>query len=212
MRQGSGSYQAWQVDSDTPRRRWMRRLRWWLFLGVIAVAGRFSGVATDPLDLVALLAACVAPVFLWQRWRARLAERRWRRDAILFEPPLPKPVSRIDDKREWRWPAHPLVRIPLAIGSTGLLYWALVLHQLQLPALWLLATAVVVLFTVWCWREPVLLVLVMAAGVVLLALLRWLSELLTVAGAVGLLVGLLAAAVVAIAEIRKRTDKHRTTP
>lgn len=212
MKQGSGSYQAWQDDSDTPRRRWMRRLRWLLFLGVIAAVGRFSGVAADAVDLATLLAACVVPVFLWQRWRARLAERRWRRDAILFEPPLPKPVSRIDDEREWRWPAHPLVRIPLAIASTGLLYWALVLHQLQLPALWLLATAVVVLFTVWCWREPVVLVLVMAAGVALLALLRWLSDLLTVAGAVGLLIGLLAAAVVAIAEIRKRTDKHRTTP
>lgn len=211
MKQRSGIDQAWQDDSDTPRRRWLRRLRWLLGSGLVAALAWVAGLARDPIDLAALLAVCIVPAFLWQRWRIRLAERRWRRDAILFEPPLPKPVSRIDDEREWRWPAHPLVRIPLAIGSTGLLYWALVLHQLQLPALWLVAIAVVVLFSLWCWREPVVLVLMMAAGVALLALLRWLSDLLTVAGAIGVLFAVLAAAVVAFAEIRKRTDKHRTT-
>lgn len=211
MKQRSGIDQAWQDDSDTPRRRWLRRLRWLLGSGLVAALAWVAGLARDPIDLAALLAVCIVPAFLWQRWRIRLAERRWRRDAILFEPPLPKPVSRIDDEREWRWPAHPLVRIPLAIGSTGLLYWALVLHQLQLPALWLVAIAVVVLLSLWCWREPVVLVLMMAAGVALLALLRWLSDLLTVAGAIGVLFAVLAAAVVAFAEIRKRTDKHRTT-
>lgn len=208
MKQDSGIDQAWQKDSDTPRRRW---LRWLLGSGSVVALAWALGFARDPVDLAALLAVCIVPVFLWQRWRTRLAERRWRRDAILFEPPLPKPVSRIDDEREWRWPAHPLVRISLAIGSTGLLYWALVLHQLQLPALWLVGTAVVVLFSLWCWREPVVLVLMMAAGVALLALLRWLSDLLTVAGAIGVLLAVLAAGGVALAEIRKRTDKHRTT-
>lgn len=212
MKQGSGIDRAWQDDSDTPRRRWLRRLRWMPGIGLVLAGGWFSGLLTDGSDVAATLAGGVIPVFLWQRWRARLAERRWRRDAVLFEPPLPKPVSRIDEEREWRWPAYPLVRIPLAIASTGLLYWALVLHQLQLPPLWLLATAVVVLFTLWCWREPVVLVLVMSTAVALMALLGWLSEVFTVVGAAAVLIGLLVAAAAVIVGIRKRTDKHRTTP
>lgn len=211
MKQGSGIGKAWQNDSDSPRRRWWRGLRWPAGLVALGAAGRLTGVANDWIDVAALLGAAAVPVLLWQRWQARRAERRWRRDAILFEPPLPKPVSRIDDEREWRWPAHPLVRIPLALSLTGLLYWALVLHRLQLPALWLVAVAVAALFTLWCWREPLLLVLTVAAGVALLALLGWLSGLLGVTGAAAVLVGLLAVGAIVIAEIRKRTDKYRTT-
>ncbi len=212
MKQGSGIDKAWQDDSDTPRRRWLRRLRWPLGLGMAAAAGWFSGLVADEAELAVLLVACAVLVLLWRRWSGRRAERRWRRDAVLFEPPLPRPVSSIDDEREWHWPAHPLIRMPLAVALTGLLYWALVLNQLQLPALWLVAVAVVALFTLWCWGEPLLLVLFVAAGVALLALLRWLSDVLTVAGTVGVLIGLLAAGAIAVSEIRKRTDKHRTTP
>lgn len=211
MKQGSDIGKAWQNDSDSPRRRWWRSLRWPAGLAAVGVVGRLTGVAGDWIDLAALLGAAAVPVLLWQRSQARRVERRWRRDAVLFEPPLPKPVSRIDDEREWRWPAHPLVRIPLALSLTGLLYWALVLHQLQLPALWLVAVAVVALFTLWCWREPLLLVLIVAAGVALLALLGWLSDRLSVTGAAAALVGLLAIGAVMMAQIRKRTDKHRTT-
>ncbi len=211
MKQDRGIDTAWHDDSESPRRRWLRRLGWLVGIGTVAAAGRLSGVAADDIELAGLLGACIGPVLLWRRWRTGRDERRWRRDAILFEPPLPKPVSRIDDDSEWRWPAHPLVRVPLALGLTGLLYWALVLHQLQLPALWLVGVAVAALFTLWCWREPLLLVLMLAAGVALLALLHWLSDLLTVAGAAGVLLCLLAAGAVALAEIRKRTDKQRTT-
>jgi hypothetical protein len=211
MKQGSDLGNAWQDDSDPPRRRWWRRLRWLAGLVALGVAAHATGAAADGTELTLILCAATVPVLLWQRWQARRVERRWRRDAILFEPPLPEPVSRIDDEREWRWPVHPLVRIPLALLLTGLLYWAGVLHQLQLPAEWLVAVAVVALLTLWCWREPLLLVLVVATGVALLSLLGWLSDLLSVAGAAGVVITLVIAGAIMIAEVRKRTDKQKTT-
>jgi uncharacterized membrane protein len=56
-----------------------------------------------------------------------------------------------------------------------------------------------------------LLVLVVATGVALLSLLGWLSDLLSVAGAAGVVITLVIAGAIMIAEVRKRTDKQKTT-
>lgn len=206
MKQQRDINNDWQDDSDTPRRRWLRRLR---NLLVFAALGS-AAYATGWLDVrETAIAAAVVPGLglIWRGWSARRDQRRWRSDGILVEPSLPSPVSRIPEETEWRWPSHPLIKVPLALLLIGLLYWALVQHRLQVPAPWPLALALLALINLWCWREPLLLAALVAAGVGLLALLGWMIALLSLPGAIAALLGGLAAAIVAAAEIRKRTKR-----
>jgi F0F1-type ATP synthase assembly protein I len=68
----------------------------------------------------------------------------------------------------------------------------------------LFAVAVLALLNLWCWSEPLLLVLVVVPGVVLLALVGWLVDTFSLAGAVGVLIALAVVVAISTAEIRKR--------
>jgi hypothetical protein len=109
---------------------------------------------------------------------------------------------------EWRWASSLLVRVPLAIGLIVALYWAIVLNALQLPAPWLFAVALLALLNLWCWSEPLLLVVIVVPGVLLLALIGWLIETLSLAGAIGVLIVLAILVAISMAEIRKRLLKN----
>jgi hypothetical protein len=208
MKQGRGIESDWQEDSETPRRRWLRRLRWTVGLVVVVALGQLTGVVDGWLPMLALLTATVAGVFIWRAWTARRGQRRWRRDSALVVPSLPNPVSRISVPREWTWPSSPMVRAPLAIALIGALYWAVVMNGLQLPPHQLFAVILLALVNLWCWHEPLLLVLIVIPGVTVLALLGWLIQTFTLVGAIGVVVGLSVVVALTVAEIRKRLNRN----
>lgn len=212
MRQGRGTDSNWHDDSDSRIRRWLRRLRWPLGLAAIAAASNIVGIASDWPDFAFLLGTASVLVLMWRSWSARRDQRRWRRDSALVMPALPSPVSRIPIEREWQWPSHPLVCGPLAVALVGMLYWTIVVNHLQLPIEWLLTTVLLALLNLWCWREPLLLVLGVVACVVLLALVGWAIDAFSLAGALAVLLGLSAVVAMAVAEIRKRINRKTQTP
>lgn len=207
MKQASGIEDDWHDDSETPRRRWWRRLRWPAGLLALAAIGYMTGLADHWLDMLALLVAAIVIAVIWHRWSARRGHRRWRRDSVLVVPSLPMPVSRIPVDREWTWPSSPLIRAPLAVGLIAALYWAIVMNQLQLPAHLLFGVALLAFINLWCWHEPLLLVLIVIPGVTLLALLGWMVNTLSLAGAIGGVLGLSVVVAIAVAEIRKRFNR-----
>ena len=198
----------WQDDADTPRRRWLRRLRWLAGLSVLATLGHLSGLAGTWLTMLALLATVSLVVVLLQLLSARRGQRRWRRDSALVVPSLPNPVSRIPVEREWLWPSSLLVRVPLGVALIVALYWAIVINELQLPAYALFAVALLAFVNLWCWHEPLLLVLIVIPGVLLLAVLGWLVDTFSLAGALGVLLGLSVIVAIMVAEIRKRLNRN----
>ena len=213
MKLGSGIDHRWQdKDADSPFRRWRRRLRLPTLLTVLALLAHATGLARGWVELTGLLFPVGLALVLWQSWSVRRGQRRWRRDSVLVMPELPSPVSRIPVEREWRWPSHPLVQAPLAMALIGMLYWAIVLNHLQLPVEWLLATVLLALVNLWCWREPLLLVLIVVLSVAILALLGWAVETFSVIGAMVMLAGLSAVVAIAVAEIRKRINRNTQTP
>jgi hypothetical protein len=208
MKQERGIEGDWKDDSDTPRRRWARRLRWLGGLFFAAVLAYLTGIARSWPTMLALLMALVAAVMLGSLWLARRGQRRWRRDSALVVPSLPSPVSRIPVERQWLWTSSSLVRAPLAIALIAALYWAIVLNELQLPAHHLFAVALLAFVNLWCWHEPLLLVLIVIPGVTVLALLGWLVDTFSLAGAVGVLIGLSVVVAVMVVEIRKRLNRN----
>jgi F0F1-type ATP synthase assembly protein I len=68
----------------------------------------------------------------------------------------------------------------------------------------LFAVALLALLNLWCWSEPLLLVLIVVPGVVLLALVGWLVDTFSLAGAIGVLIVLAVVVAISTAEIRKR--------
>jgi hypothetical protein len=140
----------------------------------------------------------------WTKWSDRRRQRRWRRDGILFEPQLPRPISSIPEEYEWQLPSHPLIRAPLAAALMALLYWVLVVHGMQLPGSWLVGTVILTLANLWVWREPLLLVLIVGVGVTLLALIRWLVQTLSLLGAIATLLIIAAALIALWVKIRQR--------
>lgn len=207
MKQESGIEGDWQDESDTPRSRWLRRLRWLAGLVALAALAYLTGIATDWPAMLLLLGAASVIVVVLRLWSARRGQRRWRHDSLLVVPSLPSPVSRIPVEREWAWPSSALVRAPLAIGLIAALYWAIVMNQLQLPAHQLFLVALLAFVNLWCWHEPLLLVLIVVPGVSLLALLSWLVNTMSLAGAIGVLLGLSAVVAITVAEIRKRFNR-----
>jgi hypothetical protein len=151
-----------------------------------------------------IIASLLLLTIVWTKWSDRRRQRRWRRDGILFEPQLPRPISSIPEEYEWQLPSHPLIRAPLAIALTAVLYWVLVVHGMQLPGSWLVGTAVLALVNLWVWREPLLLVFIVALALVILALIRWIVQTLPLMGAIAVLL-IIAAAVIALwIKIRQR--------
>ena len=208
MRQQHVDDNNWQGDSESPGRRRLRRFLNAVALIAIATAAYITGVVRNWVEIGLLTLAIVSVVALWRRWNEQSGVRRWRRDSDMVVPSLPNPVSRIPVELEWRWASSLLVRVPLAIGLIVALYWAIVLNALQLPAPWLFAVALLALLNLWCWSEPLLLVVIVVPGVLLLALIGWLIETLSLAGAIGVLIVLAVLVAISMAEIRKRLLKN----
>ncbi len=204
MKQRRGDENKWQGESESPGRPRLRRVLNAIALVTIAIISYLTGLVRNWVEIGLLIFGIVALVMLWRRWSEQRGLRRWRSDSELVVPSLPNPVSRIPTQLEWHWASSPLLRVPLAIALIAALYWAIVLNALQLPAYWLFAVALLAFLNLWCWSEPLLLVVVVVPGVVLLALLGWLIETFSLAGAIGVMIALAVVAAISTAEIRKR--------
>ncbi len=190
MKQGSSIGTITGAGEDDARSRRLRRIRWAFLLLAILGVGWFArriGLVANLVEVCLIIASLLVLVIGWTKWSDRRRQRRWRRDGILFEPQLPRPISSIPEEYEWQLPSHPLIRAPLAVALTALLYWVLVVHGMQLPGSWLVGTAVLTLVNLWVWREPLLLVFIVALAVLILALIRWVVQTLPVLGAIAAL-------------------------
>jgi hypothetical protein len=207
MKQGGGIRMISGKGEDDARSRRLRRLRWGfillLIVGVGFLARRVELVETLGETLLIMVGLLMLTIG-WTKWLDRRRQRRWRRDGILFEPQLPRPISSIPEEYEWQLPSHPLIRAPLAVALMALLYWVLVVHGMQLPGSWLVGTVILTLANLWVWREPLLLVFIVGVGVTLLALIRWLVQTLSLLGAIAALLIIAAALVALWIKIRKR--------
>ncbi len=207
MKQGGGIRMISGGGEDDARSRRLRRLRWVLILLLIVGIGflaRRVGLVETLSEALLIMVGLVMLTIGWTKWSDRRRQRRWRRDGILFEPQLPRPISSIPEEYEWQLPSHPLIRAPLAVALMALLYWVLVVHGMQLPGSWLVGTVILTLANLWVWREPLLLVLIVGVGVTLLALIRWLVQTLSLLGAIAALLIIAAALVALWLKIRKR--------
>lgn len=207
MKQGGGIRIINGAGEEDARSRRLRRLRWGfillLIVGIGFLARRVELVETLGETLLIMVGLLMLTIG-WTKWLDRRRQRRWRRDGILFEPQLPRPISSIPEEYEWQLPSHPLIRAPLAVALMALLYWVLVVHGMQLPGSWLVGTVILTLANLWVWREPLLLVFIVGVGVTLLALIRWLVQTLSLLGAIAALLIIAAALVALWIKIRKR--------
>jgi hypothetical protein len=199
---------------DEPRSRRLRQLRWALIVAAItsiALMARAYGLIASAMGVALVIAGLLILMIVWTRWSARRRQRRWRRDGILFEPELPRPISSIPEEYEWQLPAHPLIRAPLAIALMALLYWVLVVHSMQLPGGWLVGTLVLALINLWVWSEPLLLVFIVALGVVVLAIVGWVVNTLPLMGIIAVVLSLVAGLIIILMEVRKRQSKDSSS-
>lgn len=206
MKQGGIRMISGAGEEDARSRR-LRRLRWVLILLLIVGIGflaRRVGLIETLSEALLIMVGLLVLAIGWTKWSNRLRQRRWRRDGILFEPQLPRPISSIPEEYEWQLPSHPLIRAPLAAALMALLYWVLVVHGMQLPGSWLVGTVILTLANLWVWREPLLLVLIVGVGVTLLALIRWLVQTLSLLGAITALLIIAAALIALWIKIRQR--------
>jgi len=207
MKQGGGIRMINGAGEEDARSRRLRRLRWVLILLLIVGIGflaRRMGLVETLSEASLITVGLLVLTIGWTKWSDHRRQRRWRRDGILFEPQLPRPISSIPEEYEWQLPSHPLIRAPLAVALMALLYWVLVVHGMQLPGSWLVGTVILTLANLWVWREPLLLVLIVGVGVTLLALIRWLVQTLSLLGAIAALLIIAAALVALWLKIRKR--------
>lgn len=207
MKQGGGIRMISGAGEDDARSRRLRRLRWVLILLLIVGIGflaRRVGLVETLSQALLIMVGLLMLTMGWTKWLDRRRQRRWRRDGILFEPQLPRPISSIPEEYEWQLPSHPLIRAPLAVALMALLYWVLVVHGMQLPGSWLVGTVILTLANLWVWSEPLLLVLIVGVGVALLALIRWLVQTLSLLGAIAALSIITAALITLWIKIRKR--------
>jgi hypothetical protein len=75
---------------------------------------------------------------------------------------------------------------------------------MQLPGSWLVGTAVLALVNLWLWREPLLLVFIVALAVFILALIRWIVQTLPLMGAIAALLVIGAAVIALWMKVQKR--------
>ncbi len=207
MTQRQSRIMAGDMDADGAGGRWRRRLARGLALSIflwLSIKALFAAPGSPWIWAFGLylLAWLSSPLLGWLAGRRRRTV--WRRDGRMFEPGLPRPVSEIPGEYEWTLPFHPLIRLPLALLLIGLLYWVLMIHQMQLPGEWLVATTVVAIVNLWSWREPLVLVALVAAGVLLMAAVGWIITSLPLEAAIALLTLLPALVIVAALEWRKR--------
>ena len=214
MKQNSGIGMMGSAGDEDPRGRRLRRLRWALFFVAIVGMGflaRTFGLVTSKAGVWVLIAGLLLLTFVWVKWSDRRRQRRWRRDGILFEPQLPRPISSIPEEYEWQLPSHPLIRGPLAIALMALLYWVLVVHGMQMPGSWLVGTVVLALINLWVWREPLLLVFIVAVGVAVLALIGWVVQTLPLIARIAAVFAITVAAVALWMAMRKRQSRDSSS-
>jgi hypothetical protein len=210
MKRNSGIGTMGGAGEQDARSRRLRRLRWGLLLVAVVGMGflaRIIGWVTSTLGVWLIIASLLLLALVWTQWSDRRRQRRWRRDGILFEPQLPRPISSIPEEYEWQLPSHPLIRGPLAITLMALLYWVLVVHGMQLPGSWLVGTVVLALINLWIWREPLLLVFIVAVGVTVLALIGWVVQTLPVIGIISVVLVIAAAVIALWMAVRKRQSR-----
>ncbi len=214
MKRNSGIGTMGGAGEQDARSRRLRRLRWGLLLVAVVGMGflaRIIGWVTSTLGVWLIIASLLLLALVWTQWSDRRRQRRWRRDGILFEPQLPRPISSIPEEYEWQLPSHPLIRGPLAITLMALLYWVLVVHGMQLPGSWLVGTVVLALINLWIWREPLLLVFIVAVGVTVLALIGWVVQTLPVIGIISVVLVIAAAVIALWMAVRKRQSRVSST-
>ena len=207
MKQRHGIHKISQVDRLDRFSRLAGFLPW--FLGVLLVAAIAVLILVDELGtaltiVLGLVVTVLMIILLMMLQTSRRRQRSWRSEDIVFEPQLSSPVSSIYEEREWNWPSHPLIRYPLALGLIVFVYWVLVLNQMKMPGHWLVSLVLMTLVSLWCWREPLLLVLIVILGVGLLALIGWVITNLSV----GAMLGLLALIAVSLVMGMKELNKH----
>ncbi len=210
MKRNSGIGTMGGAGEQDARSRRLRRLRWALLLVAVVGMGflaRTIGWVSSTLGVWLIIASLLLLTLVWTQWSDRRRQRRWRRDGILFEPQLPRPISSIPEEYEWQLPSHPLIRGPLAITLMALLYWVLVVHGMQLPGSWLVGTVVLALINLWIWREPLLLVFIVAVGVTVLALIGWVVQTLPVIGIISVVLVIAAAVIALWMAVRKRQSR-----
>ncbi len=206
MKQG-GIKMIGDTGEEDARSRRLRWLRWVLIVLVVVGLGflaRRMGLVATLMEVWQIIVSLLVVTIVWTKWSGRRRQRRWRRDGILFEPQLPRPISSIPDEYEWQLPSHPLIRAPLAIALTAVLYWVLVVHGMQLPGSWLVGTAVLALVNLWLWREPLLLVFIVGLAVFILAVIRWIVQTLPLMGAIAALLVIGAAVIALWMKVRER--------
>ena len=206
MKQG-GIRMIGDTGEEDARSRRLRWLRWVLIVLLVVGLGFFArrmGLVATLMEVWLIIVSLLVVTIVWTKWSGRRRQRRWRRDGILFEPQLPRPISSIPDDYEWQLPSHPLIRAPLAIALTAVLYWVLVVHGMQLPGSWLVGTAVLALINLWLWREPLLLVFIVGLAVFILAVIRWIVQTLPLMGAIAALLVIGAAVIALWMKVRER--------
>jgi hypothetical protein len=206
MKQG-GIRMIGDTGEEDARSRRLRWLRWVLIVLLVVGLGflaRRMGLVATLMEVWLIIVSLLVVTIVWAKWSGRRRQRRWRRDGILFEPQLPRPISSIPDEYEWQLPSHPLIRAPLAIALTAVLYWVLVVHGMQLPGSWLVGTAVLALINLWLWREPLLLVFIVGLAVFILAVIRWIVQTLPLMGAIAALLVIGAAVIALWMKVRER--------
>lgn len=207
MTQRQSRIMAGDMDAHDEGGRWRRRLSRLLALGIffwLGIKALFAAPGSPWIWAFGMyiLLWLLSPLLCW--WAGRRRRTVWRRDGRMFEPSLPRPVSEIPGEQEWTLPFHPLIRLPLALLLMGLMYWVLVIHQMQLPGHWLVITTVVAIINLWAWREPLVLVALVAVGVALMAIVGWIINHLPLEAAIALLILIPVLVFFAVLELRKR--------
>ncbi len=184
-----------------------------LIFFVVLVADIVVLILAETLPIVlkiglGFIAVVLVVLLLMMLQTSRRRKQSWRSEDILFEPELSRPISSIQEEREWNWPSHPVIRYPLAIGLIIFVYWVLVENRMKLPGQWLISLVLFALISLWCWREPLLLFLIVAFGVGVLALAGWMIKNLSVGAILGLLVLFAITMYVGIKELNKRKFKR----
>jgi hypothetical protein len=211
MKQRQSEIMSGYQDTDELRARWWLRLKrlvlvtLFLWLGIKALFAAPGSAWIWALGVYVVVLLCSPFLYKWFGSRQR---RGWRREGVLFEPTLPRPVSDIPEEQEWNFAFHPAIRLPLALVLIGLMYWVLVLHQMQVAGEWLVGTTVVTIINLWAWREPLILVLLVVVGVLLLTIIGWVINNLPWEGILAVAVVLAALITFGVIELRKRQSQH----
>lgn len=209
MKQQRYPDKPWQPGVPAWRKRLIRPLRWLVIACALAAIGMVLFFSSLDIWWKSGLGAIAPVLIVLVKLRSERRKRRsWRRDDSVFEPRLPAPLSALYEEREWTLPSHPLIRFPLTFVLIGFMYWTLVRNQMHLPGHWLVLLVLLSLVCLWSWREPLLLVLMVAVGVSVLALTGWILSLPSPYDmAVGIL--FLLGLSIGMRELRKRLNKQR---